>query len=423
MANQFKLTQKVSNTFLLILKNNLVMGRLTESKFSEEFGNPSMQIGDTLTVRRPPAFIVSDGPTYVNQDVVVGSETITIDKQKHIGFTYADMERALEVDNALEDQVLNAKMAALAQQIDSDGHQELLKFAGWVGTPGETIDAPADFFEAPKRLDELAVPQSDRNGVLSPTDYWALNSSLSTPAATYPDNIARSALENARLPLLGSVQPYMSQSVFGFTTSDRSGTPLVDGANQNVNYADVRDTYTQDLTIDGLGASETIKAGEVFTIAGVNAVNPRTHTDTGFLRQFVVMEDATADGTGAATLKIAFPIIAETGSNETLRTNQAFQTVTDVPADNAAITWVGSATTTYKQNAVFHKSAIQYVFTEPPRPHTGEFSYAQDPETGIAIRLWASSDISADNHVYRCDVMYGVKNLDPRLGVRLSGTA
>ena len=348
-----------------------------------------------------------------------------INKQKHIGFTYQDLERALSVDNALEDATLNAKMSALAQQIDTDIMSQVKKFSSWVGTPGEKINSATDFFKMPERLDELAIPQTDRNAVLSPGDYWATAGSFTT--ATFFDNdVNRTALEKARLPMLGSVQPYMSQNVIALQTGTRASTgALVNGANQNVNYSAVKDTYTQQLVIDGLAAGATVKAGEVLTIANMFAVNPRqTDQPLDFLRQLTVMEDVTANGSGQATLTVSFPIIVPgTGGGSTALTNSAFGTVNAAPADNAPITFLGAPSTYYRQNASFHKTAIQTVFVKPPQPHTGEFSYATDPETGISIRLWAFSDGQADTHAYRCDVIYGTQNLDPRLGTRGSGTA
>ena len=89
MANAFKLTSKVgANALLLLLKNNLVWGKNVSTRYSKEFGNKAMQIGDTFTIRRPTEFITSNGATFVNQDVVTGSATVTIDKQRHIGITW-----------------------------------------------------------------------------------------------------------------------------------------------------------------------------------------------------------------------------------------------------------------------------------------------------------------------------------------------
>lgn len=425
MANSFALTQKVANRLLLILKNQLVMGRLVDSGLASQFGKSSdeVPIGDTVSVRRPPSFIASDGATFVNQDLVVGKCDVVIDKQKHVGFTLSEFNRVLDYDGDgfLKDAVASARMVAIAQQIETDLMGCVLDFAGWVGTPGQTIDSATDFNKMPERLDNMAVPATDRSGILSVADYWALAGALGNFGALN-DEINVSALTRARLPMLGSVQPYMAQSARTVTCGTRTnGT--INGASQNVNYASVKDTYTQTLLVDGLGASATVKRGEVFTIADVYAINPRTREALPYLQEFVVAADATADGTGAASLTISMPIIAASGADETLRLNQAHQTVSAVPADGAVVTWKGSASTGYVQNASFHKDAIKLVYAKPAKPHTGEFTYATDPDTGVTLRLWAFSDGTADTHSYRADVIYGVKNADPRLGVRGSGTA
>jgi len=55
-------------------------------------------------------------------------------------------------------------------------------------------------------------------------------------------------------------------------------------------------------------------------------------------------------------------------------------------------------------------------------PYSGEASYATDPETGVSVRYWRTSDGTNDLHLHRWDVLYGVKTVDRRLGTRISGT-
>jgi hypothetical protein len=145
----------------------------------------------------------------------------------------------------------------------------------------------------------------------------------------------------------------------------------------------------------------------------VNAVNPRSKVDLGYVQKFVVLADATADGSGLATLTIANPII----------TSGAYQTVTAAPADSAAITWMGTASTAYAQNAIFHRGSIALVGAKLEEPKSGIWSYASDADTGLSVRTWSQSDITNDEHMTRVDVLYGVGNIDRRLGVRLSGTS
>jgi hypothetical protein len=385
------------------------MGKLVNTSFDQEWSKEEVAIGDTVKVRRPPEFTVRTGATASAQDVNVGSVSITIDKQRGVDVQLTSKEKTLDVDKLLENQILKAKAAALAQQIDADVIDTALGFPHWVGTPGQTINSFSDFAIGPQRMDELAIPNDSRYAVLAPADYWALAANFTSLAAS--DTTVRTALEKAKLPMVGNVEVYMSQNVKNVTTGTRTnGT--ISGANQNVTYDAVKSTYTQTLNVSGVGANATIKRGEVFTIANVNAVNPRSKADLGYLQHFVVLADATADGTGNVTLTIANPII----------TSGAYQTVTAAPANGAAVTWIGSASTSYRQNFLFHREAIALVGARLAEPKTGVYSYATDPDTGITVRYWESSDVVNDTHLARCDVLYGVKLIDSRLGIRLSGT-
>lgn len=410
MANTLLHPKVYANVMLKLLKNNLVMGRLVTTQFNDKF----RKSGDTIYIKRPPEFVVREGQVAQVQDVIEGEAPISIDKQRGVDIEFSSLEETLSVDQLLKSNIMNAEATALAQEIDSDLMEQVLEFPAWAGTPGQTIDSATDFFKAPELMDLLAIPGSDRVGVLSPSDYWALAGTFTGLYAQ--TDVAQDALKRARIPILGNVQPYMTQSIVNLTMGTRaaSGAALVNGASQNVTYASIANNdYKQSLIVDGLAAGATIKAGEVFSIADVYSVNPRTKQSTGQLAQFVVLADVTADGSGNATLSIANPIIID----------GAFQNVTAAPANNAAITFMGTASTTYRQNAVFHKSSIALVFAKLIQPYSGEASYATDPETGISIRYWRTSDGTNDTHLHRWDVLYGVKNVDRRLGVRLSGTA
>jgi hypothetical protein len=413
MANAFATQQKITNAFLLLLKNEMVMGKLVTTKFDKDYKNETVAVGDTVKVRRPPEFTVRDGATLAAQDITVGTVDVKIDKQKGVDVSLTSKEATLEVDELLKNQTLKAKSAVLAQQIDADLIGETLEFPHWVGTPGQLINSASDFFVGVQRAMELGIPMDDLHGILSPADHFALAGSFTALSAS--DSTVKTALEKAKLPMVGGVQPYVSQNVVNLTVGTRaaSGASLVNGADQDVTYAEVKTTYTQTLNIDGLTAGHTVKRGEVFTIAGVNAVNPRSKVNLGYLQKFVVLADATANGSGQIALTIACPIII----------SGAYQTVSAAPADDAAIIWMGTASTAYNQNAIFHRGSIALVGAKLEEPKSGIFAYATDPETGLSIRTWSQSDITNDAHATRVDVLYGVTNLDPRLGVRLSGTA
>ena len=66
--------------------------------------------------------------------------------------------------------------------------------------------------------------------------------------------------------------------------------------------------------------------------------------------------------------------------------------------------------------------AIALVSAKLIEPASGLSAYATDPDTGLTVRYWRTSDGTNDTHLHRFDVVYGTKMVDSRRGVRLSGT-
>lgn len=408
MSHTFLPPKVFANAGLKLLKNNLVMAKLCDAEGVDKEFTPGR--GSTIYIKRPPEFTVRTGATASNQDVVEGEVAVTIDQQKGVDVQFTSVEATLSVDSLLKDKVLNASMAQLASTIDGALIARTLELPNWVGTPGTTMSSPSALFAAAQRMDEMAIPMSDRNAVLTPADGYGIAGSLLANAAQ-AGSVAGNALQKAKIPMVGNIDAYITQTVPALTTGTRatSGT-LVNGASQAVTYASVKSTMTQSLICDGQ-VSKTYKAGEVFTIAGVNAVNPRTKADLGYLKQFTITADATSDGSGNVTLTVSPAIIA----------SGAFQNVSAGPADNAALTHLGALSTTFRPNAAFHRSAIKLVSAKLVMPFSGEADYATDPDTGITVRYWRYSDGTNDLHNHRWDVLYGTVCADPRLGSRISG--
>jgi hypothetical protein len=420
MANALLSPKVYANAFLALLKNSVVLPKLVTTEFKDEF----KKVGNTVYAKRVPEFTVRDGAVASVQDVVEGEIAVTIDKQKGVDVEFTSVEETLTVDSLLRSRVMKAAAVQLGQQIDSDLHAVTKKFYNWVGTPGELINSYADFAKGPQRLDEMAVETDGRNAILHPESAWALLGSFSGLSAQ--EKVANDALTRAKLPMIGNVDVYSTQNAASVTTGTRSGNATVNGADQNVTYASVKDgAWTQSLIIASMGNNTTAKAGEVFTIADVYAINPRSKARMSYLQQFTLTADVTADGSGAATLTISPPII----SSGAFQTVSCAGTSSTAPDTGAAIQWMGSDTeantdsTTYNFGTIFRREAIALVSAKLVMPFTGEADYSTDPDTGITVRYWRSSDSTNDTHMHRFDVLYGVKCIDPRRGTRISGTA
>ncbi len=415
MANSILNPTVIAKAAVRILDNELVMANRVFRGYEGEFSQTvnGYKKGGTITIRKPNQFTVRDGATASSQDVVEGSETFTVDKQKGVDFQFTSQDLTLSIGD-LSERVIRPAMIQLANQVDQDVALLYKDVSNWVGTPGTNVQSFAGFAKAPERLDLTAVPQDGRVAVLSPSDQWALAGSQT---ALYMQDVAKAAYRRGSIGMIGGVDTYMTQNVQTHTVGPMGGTPLVNGANQNVAYTDVKATEavpgTQTLITDGwtAAAASRVKKGDVFTIASVYAVNPVTKAKLPFLKQFVVAADGSSDGSGNLTLTISPAII----------TSGAFQNVDAAPADNAALTFVGTASTGYAQNMVFHRNAFGLVVVPMVKP-PGAVDMGRESYKGLSVRVIPYYDGTNDVSKWRLDVLYGVKTLDQRLATRVSGT-
>src|SRR5690348_11317642 len=120
MANAMLSPKVYANTFLALLKNNIVLPKLVSSEYKNIVVNPIQKNGQangtTVYIKRPPMFTVRDGAVASVQDVVEGEIAVTIDKQKGVDVEFTSLEETLSVDQLLKSKVMQAKASALANQ-------------------------------------------------------------------------------------------------------------------------------------------------------------------------------------------------------------------------------------------------------------------------------------------------------------------
>ena len=415
MANTTLTADIIAKEALMILDNNLVMAKQVFRGYENEFDKKinGYEVGDTISIRRPTDFTVRDGAVMSTQDVVEGKTTITVDKRKGVDFKFSSQDLTLKISD-LSERVIKPAMVQLANQIDVDLMALYADVPQWVGTPGQTINSYTDFAKIPEVMDEYAIPQDGRSAVLSPADHWGL---LGSQTGLYIQDAAKGAYRKGSLGEIGGVDTFMSQNVPSLTTGSRAGTILMDLSitSATITYDAVKNTMVQTVHMDGFtGATDTVKKGEVFTIAGVYAVNPVTKARLPFLKQFVVTADATM-ASNEGDLIIA-PAMIWTGAFK----NVDVVGVTDL--NNQPITFMGAANTVYRQNLGFNKNAFALVsvpLVSPP----GAVDVSRQSYKGTSVRVIPVYDGVNDVSSWRLDVLYGTKTIDPRQATRASGTA
>ena len=394
MANNTTLTPSlISKETLVMLENNLVAA----GKVNRTFENQFVKIGTTLTVRKPNRFKVTSGPGLSIQDVVEPSTSITISNQKHVDFQFSSTELTLTIEEFSE-RYLKPAAAELANQIDYDIITNFQQIFNQVGTPGVLPANFAALGAVGQRMDEGAVPMDGRCLILNPAAYWSMANGLT---GLYVQSVSEPALKGF-LAKIANFEIYEDQNVQSQTTGAFGGSGVTNGSLQT----------GSNLVTNGWTASVTgiLNYGDVITIAGVNAINPKNRQSTGSLQNFVVTGTVNSDGSGNVTIPI-YPAITTTG---------AYQTVSNAPIGGAAIGVRGATgATNYAQNVAFVKDCFGLVTVPMELPDGVDFK-AREMYKNISLRILRVYDVQNDVWPARLDVLYGTACFYPELGTRLT---
>ena len=416
MATNTTLTADIiAKEALMHLDNNLVFAKQVYRGYENEFSKKvnGYEVGETISIRRPTDFTVRTNATMATQDVTEGKVALTVNQRRGVDFEFTSQDLTLRIGE-LGERVIKPAMIQLANSVDTFLAGMYASVPNWVGTSTKKIGSYADFTKAPERMDELAVPQDTRAAVLSPSDHWAL---LGSQTGLFIQDAAKGAYRKGSLGEIGGVDTFMSQNVLTHTAGTRTnGTigALITAA--TVTYLSVKDSMTQVVALSGLGNAKTVNKGDVFTIADVYAVNPVTKARLPFLKQFVAMEDKTADGSGNTNLTI-YPAMIWSGAFQNVAVTTG---VTDL--NTKVVTWFSAAGAQDRQNLVFHKNAFALVMVPLVKP-PGAVDVSRQSYKGTSVRVIPVYDGTNDVSKWRLDILFGGAAIDPRLATRINGSA
>lgn len=415
MANTLLTIDMILRRGLMVLENNLMAAKFVNRMYDDQFARSGASIGASLRIRKPPRTTVTESVTFVAQDQTEEYETLTVDKQHHIGMTFTQQELTLSVDE-FSDRFIQPAMASLANNIDKTILARYVDIYNSVGTPGTTpassggVPATAasalfTYGSAMAKMDHEAVNRDDqRCMIVDPTAQVMLVSALS--GLFHSSTEVEQQYKTGTMGMAIGAKFTMDQNVAVHTVGPLGGTPLCDG----VPAEGATTLLTKGWTA---AAASRLALGDVFTIANVYAVNPQSRASTGQLRQFVVTAAFSSNGAGGGTISIS-PAIRSTGAR---------QTVNSLPADNAALTPSGAANTVAAVPLLLHKDCITLacVDLENPAGYGAWGGRIASKKLGISMTMARQYDIDTTAFKTRIDVLFGVKTVRPELGVRVHG--
>lgn len=338
-----------------------------------------------------------------------------------IGFHKSSNGKMTAKDLRNKDQLTRYGEAA-KQKLSSDINYALYLTAALQGSQFiKRTTAPTGFDDiaaADAQLTEQGVPLAGRKAFLAPRVYNGMASNLAKPQ-TSGLRETMDAYQKAFVGDIAGFDTYKNDQSFRLAAA-AGGATTVNGANQywvpkSISTAVTGESENVDNRYSTLAVTSAnyagIKAGDAFTIAGVNAVHMITKQDTGQLQTFRVIGKPSAN-----TITVA-PAIISLGSGT--KAEKEYQNVTATPATGAALTWLN--TTTAELNPFFVQDNLLLLpGSYAVEDGTGWEVLRATTDLGIAITYVRQSEINDLSMKFRWDIDFGTALLNPQMAGNLA---
>lgn len=398
MANVHVTTDLVAREILRIAHEKATFIGTIDRQYDESYFGVGAKHGSTLRVQLPNEYAVRSGRVMDVQDQAEATQTITVATQKGVDMRFNSAELALDIDR-FSKRFIEPAAARLISVVEADVLQGATKeVANLVGTAGTVPGASGD-------ISMLGDARARLNQNLAPMDSRSIQIDSATMSSIV--NGVKSLFHDGAQVKEAFREGYYSRSAgFDWYENERI-LSLLNGSDHTtvtINDASIASGDTA-LTIAGGNYTQ----GSVFTLGlsgtRVEAVHPETKNSYGYLKQFV----ATNTGTTSLTFSPAYV------------SSGAKQNVSNLPVNSDAVTFFGTASTSYKNALAYHKDFCAFVSADLPlMADAAECSVRN--QDGISVRVWKGSDIRNDELLMRIDILYGYKVLRPEWACRINCT-
>ena len=417
MANNLLTISKITNEALMVLENELTFSSEVDRNYDDQFAVTGAKIGATVNVRKPARFIGTTGPALNVEDFNETSIPVTLSTQFHVDTQFTTQDLALSLD-MFSDRVLKPAIAAIANKVDRDGlAMATLQTANIVGTAGTPPTGLITYLTAGAYLDSEGAPRDGRRScIVEPFTSATIVDSLKGLFA--PNQKISEQYEKGMMGTDSAGMKWkMDQNVVSQVFGANSTTTVTASVNTTTGTGFLTSGWASTSTISLTAANSgtlNLNAGDVFTIAGVYAVNPQNRQAYGSnkLRNFVV-KTTVAIASGASGNVVVSPAVITAGQ---------FQNVSiPTTASAAAVTQFNSTGIVSPQNIIMHRNAFTLAVADLELPEGVHFAgRASDKEMGLSIRVVRQYTINNDSIPTRLDVLYGWAPLYPELACRVA---
>lgn len=390
MPNTILTVSMITRKALMILHQKLNFIGTINRQYDDQYAKDGAKIGDTLRIRKPNRYTVRTTVALATQDTVEQSLNLVISKRMGVDVNFSSAELTLSLDD-FSTRILDPAMSVLAANLEADAMNMYKGVYNIVNNAG-SASTLAKVLQCRKILTDNLAPLSQR--------YANLNTQDTVDIIT-----DGKALFNDSKEISSQYKEGRIGRAAGFDFYENTLWPRHTQGTHNTAYVVGAAGQTGSVLAITTGTG-TIKAGDVFTIAGVFAVHPETKAVTTSLQQFTVTADFAG---GAGNINIT-PAIVTTGGA---------QNVNASPGAGAVITFLQAASGAAGVSMFYHRDAFTFATVDLVMPNGVDFK-AREVYDGISMRVIRAYDINTDNFPCRIDVHYGYTTLYEQLACRLA---
>jgi hypothetical protein len=406
MSNSLVTIDMITREALRIAHEKTQFIGTTDRQYDDSFGKTGAKIGTALRVRKQNQYTRTTGSRVMDvQDQAEGNGTITVATQDHVDMRFNSAELSLSIDE-ISKRYIEPAVATLVSGIESDylafATKATYNLVGTAGTAITDLTAPG---LARAKLNQGLAPKDSNRAIQM--DSIAMAGLVKGVAAYFnPSGAIDKQYREGMVARTSMADYYENERVWTLANSDDVT------ANTNADGL-VTDGGSTIAVGDDLAAAKQV-VGSVFTVAGVYACHPETKARYAHLQQFTVT------ATGAVSVTVS-PAIYLTGAKKNVVSSTGAELA--VTAFNeAALTFVGSASASYAQSLMYHKEAFQFVTADLPLMDDAH-KCSRRVQDGLSMRVWQASDIRNDELLMRIDILYGMAALRPEWACRMIGAA
>lgn len=384
-----------------------------DRQYDDSFANKGAKNGSTLRVLNPNQYVRRAGSRVMDvKDQTSSTQTITLATQDGVDMRFNSAELALEIDE-LSKRYIEPAMAVLMSGIDGDclttATKETFNVAGTAGTVVGTVASgfsdTSALGQARAKINQGLAPKNSR--ILQMDSITMASVSNGIKGLFHPSDQVKEAWREGFVARTAMADIYENERTWSLTNiSDVTGTTdaaslVTDGGS----------------TVDMHSTVVSPAVGSVFTIAGVYACHPETKQAYSHLQQFVVTTTSAGAGcTVSPTIYLGLSD-ATAAKQNVCKSDGSKLALTDF--NSQTLTFVGNASTTYRQNLMYHKEAFAFVTADLPLMDDAHKCVRMNQD-GFSLRVWQGSDIRNDELLMRIDILYGFKTLRPYWSCRVT---